>query len=148
MSTTDTEPSSCGVCGKYGPRDHGQCVGLRGVPLHHYVEPTDAQRKERMLARRDARRPVPDTERDERLREALAMASSAAAVPLRQATPAAQALDVLAAEVARQAAVIQAVRDYHATGCLIPGCSDCAKVCRGCGLRTPCPTVRALDGGA
>lgn len=54
MTSTDqpTTPDGCGHCGE--PRPHGwQYLG--GVGLHQWQAPTDAQRLERMQARRAAR---------------------------------------------------------------------------------------------
>jgi hypothetical protein len=46
------EPNGCARCG-VGAQYH--FTRITAVDLHQWIEPTDAQRKERMLARRAAR---------------------------------------------------------------------------------------------
>lgn len=99
--------------------------------------------------------PAPDTEHDERLREARAVAEHFRRATVRgwgrDITADQRRLVVLDAEVARQAAVIQGVRDLHHPIALTSG----QVACPACTHRAaypsqyvdyPCPTVRALDG--
>lgn len=93
-----------------------------------------------------------DTERDERLRGARAIASN-----VREETRGdenlmddiAIAMLALDAEVARLDAVVTAVREEHVPGQWeTDGPGVLYRDCVACAQPYPCPTVRALDGGA
>jgi hypothetical protein len=55
------DPDSCGHCGKGRNRSHGM-IWSRTLGYHQWIAPTDAQRKDRMLARRAERFGLNDPE--------------------------------------------------------------------------------------
>lgn len=128
MSTTDTE-QFCPRCraGVGSAEHHEKCVRTG------HADDGEA-----------ARTPAPDTERDERLREARA----AAHLIRTFADPSLRERHILSldSEVTRLDAVVTAVREVHAPQPLLSG--QRVLICQCCLYPHPCATVRALDGGA